>query len=283
MSTDPTQQSGGEQPYYEYGPQGNPQDPYGSQYSQPLGNPQDPYSPPPPPDYAYASYGYGQQGQQATPLPLGEAIGQLPSQYWKVLSKPGAATFAEEAGKAEWGIILIQLFGVAIIGAILGTISSAMNRTSMQSLMNQLNANNPNAATTPAATLSPAASFFISLAITLVFFFVAQGIYFGLARAFGGQGSFTAQTYSALLYQTPIGILSSLLSLIPFLGSLASIALGIYGIVLAVFMVMGVHRLSGGKASAVILIPLGVVFLLACILLIVAFAFLAAVIRSSQP
>lgn len=283
MSTDPTQQSGGEQPYYEYGPQGNPQDPYGSQYSQPLGNPQDPYSPPPPPDYAYASYGYGQQGQQATPLPLGEAIGQLPGQYWKVLSKPGAATFAEEAGKAEWGIILIQLFGVAIIGAILGTISSAMNRTSMQSLMNQLNANNPNAATTPAATLSPAASFFISLAITLVFFFVAQGIYFGLARAFGGQGSFTAQTYSALLYQTPIGILSSLLSLIPFLGSLASIALGIYGIVLAVFMVMGVHRLSGGKASAVILIPLGVVFLLACILLIVAFAFLAAVIRSSQP
>lgn len=283
MSTDPTQQSGGEQPYYEYGPQGNPQDPYGRQYSQPLGDPQDPYSPPPPPDYAYASYGYGQQGQQATPLPLGEAIGQLPGQYWKVLSKPGAATFAEEAGKAEWGIILIQLFGVAIIGAILGTISSAMNRASMQSLMNQLNANNPNAATTSAATFSPAASFFISLAITLVFFFVAQGIYFGLARAFGGQGSFTAQTYSALLYQTPIGILSSLLGLIPILGSLASIALGIYGIVLAVFMVMGVHRLSGGKASAVILIPLGVVFLLACILLIVAFAFLAAVIRSSQP
>lgn len=284
MSTDPTQQSGGEQPYYEYGPQGNPQDPYGSQYSQPLGNPQDPYSPPPPPDYAYASYGYGYgQGQQATPLPLGEAIGQLPGQYWKVLSKPGAATFAEEAGKAEWGIILIQLFGVAIIGAILGTISSAMNRTNMQSLMNQLNANNPNAATTPAATLSPAASFFISLAITLVFFFVAQGIYFGLAKAFGGQGSFTAQTYSALLYQTPIGILSSLLGLIPFLGGLASIALGIYGIVLAVFMVMGVHRLSGGKASAVILIPLGVVVLLTCILAIAAFALLAAAIRSAQP
>lgn len=283
MSTDPTQQSGGEQPYYEYGPQGNPQDPYGSQYSQPLGNPQDPYSPPPPPDYAYASYGYGQQGQQATPLPLGEAIGQLPGQYWKVLSKPGAATFAEEAGKAEWGIILIQLFGVAIIGAILGTISSAMNRASMQSLMNQLNANNPNAATTSAATFSPAASFFISLAITLVFFFVAQGIYFGLARAFGGQGSFTAQTYSALLYQTPIGILSSLLGLIPILGSLASIALGIYGIVLAVFMVMGVHRLSGGKASAVILIPLGVVVLLVCILAIAAFALLAAAIRSAQP
>ena len=271
MSTDPTQQSGGEQPYYEYGPQGNPQDPY---------------TPPPPPDYAYAAYGYGygQQGQQARPLPLGEAIGQLPGQYWKVLSKPGAATFAEEAGKAEWGIILIQLFGVAIIGALLSTIASAISRSSITSLMNQLNANSGSSTPpTPVMGAASPASFIISLVATLVFFFVAQGIYFGLAKAFGGQGSFTAQTYSALLYQTPIGILSSLLSLIPFLGSLASIALGIYGIVLAVFMVMGVHRLSGGKASAVILIPLGVVFLLACILLIVAFAFLAAVVRSSQP
>ena len=286
MSTDPTQQSGGEQPYYEYGPQGNPQDPYGSQYSQPLGNPQDPYSPPPPPDYAYASYGYGYgQGQQARPLPLGEAIGQLPGQYWKVLSKPGAATFAEEAGKAEWGIILIQLFGVAIIGAILGTISSAISRSSLTSLMNQLNANSGSttAPATPAIGTASPASFFISLAITLVFFFVTQGIYFGLAKAFGGQGSFTAQAYSTLLYQTPIGILGGLLGLIPILGGLGALALDIYGIVLAVFMVMGVHRLSGGKASAVILIPLGVVFLLVCILAIAAFALLAAAIRSAQP
>lgn len=284
MSTDPTQQSGGEQPYYEYGPQGNPQDPYAGQYSQPFGNPQDPYSPPPPPDYAYASYGYG-QGQQATPLPLGDAIQQLPGQYWKVLSKPGAATFAEEAGKAEWGIILIQLFGVAIIGAILGTISSAISRSSLTSLMNQLNANSGSttAPATPAIGTASPAGFFISLVGTLVFFFVAQGIYFGLARAFGGQGSFTAQAYGALLYQTPIGILSGLLSLIPILGGLASIALGIYGIVLSVFMIMGVHRLSGGKASAVILIPLGVVVLLLCILAIAFFAILAAAIRSAQP
>ncbi|HEX6776956.1 MAG TPA: Yip1 family protein [Ktedonobacterales bacterium] len=288
MSTDPTQQSGGEQPYYEYGPQGNPQDPYGSQYSQPLGNPQDSYTPPPPPDYAYAAYGYGygQQGQQTGPLPLGEAIGQLPGQYWKVLSKPGAATFAEEAGKAEWGIILIQLFGVAIIGAILSIFARATSAAGTAALLNQLNANPGTSTTTTQTTtltLSPAVSFFISLAITLVFFFVAQGIYFGLAKAFGGQGSFTAQAYSTLLYQTPIGILGGLLGLIPILGGLGALALDIYGIVLAVFMVMGVHRLSGGKASAVILIPLGVVFLLVCILAIAAFALLAAAIRSAQP
>jgi hypothetical protein len=279
MSTDPTQQSGsGQPPYYEYGPTGNTDDPYANQYSQqPYG---DPYSPPPPPNYAYTSYG---GAPQAAPLPLSQALGQLPNQYWKVVSKPGAATFAEEAGKAEWGIILVQLFGYAIIAAILGTISSAISRSSMQSLINQINANSGTTTTPPAATLPPAANLFISLVGILIGFFIVQGILFGLAKAFGGQGTFTAQAYSALLYQVPLGFVSSLLAFIPILGGLVGLAAGIYEIVLAVFMIMGVHRLSGGKASAVVLIPLGVLVLLVCILFIVAFAFIAAAIRASQP
>ncbi|HEU5200645.1 MAG TPA: Yip1 family protein [Ktedonobacterales bacterium] len=278
MSTDPTQQSGsGQPPYYEYGPTGNTGDPYANQYSQPYGgSPQDPYSPPPPPNYAYTSYG---GGPQAAPLPLSQALGQLPNQYWKAVSKPGAATFAEEAGKAEWGIILVQLFGYAIITAILGTISSG---NSMASLRNALNTSSSTTTTTPAATLSPAAFLILSLVVTLVFFFIGQGIYFGLAKAFGGQGTFTAQAYSALLYQVPLGILSSLLAFIPLLGTLVALAAGIYQIVLSVFMIMGVHRLSGGKASAVILIPVGVALLLVCILFIVAFAFIAAALRATQ-
>jgi hypothetical protein len=278
MSTDPTQQSGsGQPPYYEYGPTGNTDDPYANQYSQqPYG---DPYSPPPPPNYASTAYG---GGPQAAPLPLSQALGQLPNQYWKVVSKPGAATFAEEAGKAEWGIILVQLFGYAIIAAVLGAISSAISRSSMASLMSQLNANSGTTTTTTTTNLSPAASLVISLVFTLIFFFIGQGIYFGLAKAFGGQGTFTAQAYSTLLYQVPLGILSSLLAFIPILGGLVAIAAGIYQIVLSVFMVMGVHRLSGGKASAVVLIPVGVALLLVCILFIVAFAFIAAAIRASQ-
>ena len=280
MSTDPTQQSGsGQPPYYEYGPTGNTSDPYADQYSQqPYGNPQDPYSPPPPPNYAYTSYG---GGQPAAPLPLSQALGQLPNQYWKVVSKPSAATFAEEAGKAEWGIILVQLFGYAVIAAILGAISNAISRNNMASLMSQLNGNA--STTTTTAAVSPAATLVFSLVLTLVFFFVGQGIYFGLAKAFGGQGTFTAQAYSTLLYQVPLGFVSSLLAFIPILGGLVALAAGIYQIVLSVFMVMGVHRLSGGKASAVILIPLGVLLLLVCILFIVAFAFIAAAIRASQP
>ncbi|HEU5369713.1 MAG TPA: hypothetical protein VFU69_14670, partial [Ktedonobacterales bacterium] len=38
----------------------------------------------------------------APPRSLWEAIKQLPKQYWRILTKPGAATFAEEMGKARW-------------------------------------------------------------------------------------------------------------------------------------------------------------------------------------
>jgi hypothetical protein len=34
--------------------------------------------------------------QAATPLPLGQAIRELPSQYIKVLTRPAVQTFAEE-------------------------------------------------------------------------------------------------------------------------------------------------------------------------------------------
>ena len=47
----------------------------------------------------------------ATPLPLGEAIRQLPEQYKRVVTKPYAETFLVEMGQAYWGIIWVQLLG----------------------------------------------------------------------------------------------------------------------------------------------------------------------------
>ncbi len=62
-----------------------------------------------------APYGPGVPPRASNPLPLGEAIRQLPRQYWRVLTRPGAATFAEEQGKAAWNIVWVQLF---VLGAI---------------------------------------------------------------------------------------------------------------------------------------------------------------------
>lgn len=302
MSWDPTQQANpgepsqpSEQHSYDYGSGANMPDPYSS-----YGSAQDPYGnvppppPPPPTGNPYDPYGnpqapygmgqpsyvaYGVAAPPTTPLPLSQAIQQLPGQWWRVISRPSANTFAWEAGKAEWGIILVQLFGYAIIVAILGYISSLISAGTTAALLSQLNSTS--GTVRPTATATPA-SIFTSLAITVGFFFVVQGIFFGLAKAFGGQGSFTAQAYSTLLYQVPLGLAGSLIGLVPVLGGFVALAAWIYEIVLSVFMVMGVHRLSGGKASAVVLIPVGVGLLLLCVGFILLFAVIAAAFRAAQ-
>jgi hypothetical protein len=255
MSYDPSQppdpMSG---PHYEYGN-------YNPGNYNPYEGPQIPY------ESVYMPGAAPQQGApSATPLPLGEAIEQLPPQWWKVLSKPGALTFAEEAGKASWDIIWVQLVGYAILAAILSALNAALRANSNAALMNQLSSSSTSSQSlsTLTTTSSPGFAVVTSLAGTLIGFFIAQGIYFGLAKAFGGQGTFTQQAYVFLLFQVPLGIVTGLLQFLPIAGVLVALAAGVYEIVLSVFAVMGVHRLSGGKASAVVLIPVGVVFLLLC-------------------
>ena len=265
MSYDPSQQPPSEPgPYYEYST------------PNPYSEPQIPY------EAAYAPYGAPNQFPPATPLPLSQAIAQLPGQYWRMISKPGAATYAQEAGKAKWDIIWVQLVGYAIIAAILAAANAAISTASTAALMNQLNGNSSAGAGrfNTTAFNSPGASLVTSLIGTFASFFIVQGILYGLAKAFGGQGTFTQQAYVVLLFQVPLGILVALFGLLPIAGGLIGIAGGIYEIVLSVFAIMGVHRLSGGKASAVVLIPLGVLLLLAC----VAFVLLVVVlVNTTRP
>src|SRR5579884_1507947 len=156
---DQGQTPGGQDPYSGYG---TPQNPYGTP-ENPYQNPQNPYATPPAPEnpyapppapenpyapqnpYAGASYGGGyQQGQQAfgyeppraTPLPLGQAIQQLPNQYIKILTHPSPQTFAEEIGKADWGIVWVQLIIYAVIAAFLsfaGSLISPFNTSNINS------------------------------------------------------------------------------------------------------------------------------------------------------
>ena len=83
-----------------------------------------------------------------------------------------------------------------------------------------------------------------------------MGIVYLLARAFGGQGTFLEQCNTSLYIQAPLGIFSKLLALIPIVGRVLNSVLSLYGIVLQVFVIMAVHRLSRGKAITTILIPL---------------------------
>lgn len=272
--------SGGPDPYSGYG---TPQNPYGAP------PPQNPYATPPPqqgpygappPQYGTPPYqqgGYGYVPPQQAPRPLGQAIQELPNQYIKVLTKPSAQSFAEEMGKADWGIVWVQLLALIVIGTIFGLIGNAIGIAS-----------NPFASTNgvnPGAFLafSVSGSIFSFISVPLVFFIIV-GVQYLLARAFQGQGTFLAQSYTRLLFDTPLRILSIIVGIIPILGWLISLALTIYGIVLNVYSIMAVHRLSGGRATAVVLIPIIVIFglLFLCVVAIVAIL-VAAGVRSTTP
>ncbi len=253
--------SGGPEPYSGYGtPQ---QGPYGA----------------PPPQYGTPPYqqgGYGYAPPQQAPRPIGQAIQELPNQYVKVLTKPSAQSFAEEMGKADWGMLWIQLLIWALIGTILGLIRAAIGLAGISFVSN--NTFNPAAIT--ALTVSGSTFSFIFVP---VFFFILVGIQYLLAQAFQGQGNFLTQSYTTLLFEVPINIVSYLLAFIPIFGGIAGFALSIYGIVLNVFAIMAVHRLSGGKAVGVVLIPIAVVILLVFLCAFVIAAILIATYKTTTP
>lgn len=225
------------------------------------------YPPNMPPNYGY------NPPPASTPLPLGTAIRQLPGQYIRVLTKPSAVTFAAEKGKAAWNVVWVQ---IALVTLVVVLLSYAFVGLTLAATLNAQNL------PTSSVNVIKAAFGFVPLAYIILIplgFFIGAGIYHLIAKAFGGEGTFLQYIYSYLLFSTPITILNFILILIPFLGSLASFALGIYGIVLQIFMTMGVHRLSGGRATlAVLILPI-----IGFVLGIVLFVVLIGVIAASLP
>ncbi len=275
-----------------------PQSPYGSYPS---------YTPPQRQYGERSGYGHGGQSQrygdgydsnippsfaipQSTPLPLGEAIRQLPAQYWRVIRRPSSMTFATEMGKASWNIVWVQIVFYTIIVTILGVLSSFI-----------VPANTSSLSTTNTSTLTPETlaivqklQVFLSYATTYgqillipLFVFTGTGILFLLAKAFGGRGKFLSQLYSTLLFIVPLGlivnILVLLLSLLPTLGSFLAllVALGNLGYegTLLGLMLMPVHRLSRGRAAGSILLLFGVALLLSCVVGIIIATIFAATIQ----
>jgi hypothetical protein len=244
-------------------PQGHP----GSTPAEaPLGTfPSYGYGPLPQGAYGLPPYGYPAPpwGEYATPppsapLPLGQAIRQLPRQYWRVLTNPRAATFAWEQGKAAWNVVWMQLLGRAVFEALFILLLAFLGSLLFSFLFQSA----PTSAT-PGVMDQFYRIYWIIVAVyallAMIFvpiaFFISAGIYYLLAKAFGGQGSFLRHCYCSSLVSIPIQCLTIAVSLIPLLGSGAGLAGAIYDVILRIHMTMAVHRLRGGKAAAAVLIP----------------------------
>jgi hypothetical protein len=259
-------------------PNGAPaQNPYGAGYGQPA-QPSQPgydglvpgsgsqsnYSTPPTygslPNNQQQNYGapYGAPAVSA-PLPLGEAVRQLPNQYIKVLTRPSVLTFDQEKGKAAWDIVWVQLIILAVAFTVLSFLVTLISPESTGQ--------------------SGGGSPLLSIILTPLIFFIGMGPYYLIAKAFKGEGTYLQQGYTALLFLAPLAIIVGILIFIPILGGIVFLALTVYANVLNIFSIMSVHRLTGGKATAVALIPGMVGVLLSCVLFSVIIAILASMIK----
>ncbi len=186
--------------------------------------------------------------------PLRAALLQLPQQYFKAIVKPSVATYTQDKGNASWALVWIQLLVWAILDAALGVLVNLLSAPANNSAFSRF--------------FAIATSYGLVIVVPALFFLL-MGIVYWIARYFGGQGTFLEQCNTSLYIQAPLGILSKLLALIPGVGKILNSVLSLYGIVLQVFVIMAVHRLSRAKAIVTILLPVltggalaGIVFLL---------------------
>jgi hypothetical protein len=243
---------------YENLPERKPYEPPASNFA---GAPtqQSPYEPPRSPYSPLPGYGNGQQPgyvpTSSAPLPLSQAIRELPRQYLRVITRPSSTTLAGEMSKASWDIVWIQLIGYAIITAIL-------NYLTLQA--------SPDLLSLPGISLSPASRQALTLGTSIasiivvpIGFFIGVGIFYLIARAFGGRGTFLRQSYTTALFDIPLGIINSLLFFIPVasLGTFLFFVLLVYRLVLYGCSIMAVHGLGRGKTALVVLIPVFVIIL----------------------
>jgi hypothetical protein len=188
------------------------------------------------------------------PLPLGQAIRALPSQYLKVITRPSVQSFSAEKGKASWGSTWLQLIALGMLSALLSVLAQLIAPPHVGTVPGV------SPATVQAVTTTLLALFL--LVGTPLTFLVAGAVLYWLARLFKGDGSYLQQVYTLTLFGVPLVLLSFLLQVLPATSSWLPYLPHLYSLVLLVLSLMAVHHLSRGKALAVMLIPLGIVLVL---------------------
>jgi len=201
-----------------------------------------------------------------------------------ILLRPSVATF-EEYERDDLGWALIYILIAAVAAAILRAIGATLQRAALEQQIGNLEQQFGNSPMLPLMrSLMGGGGLVFTLVFTLfaavIGFFIGVGIIYLLGRAFGGTGTFGEMAYDISLYSAPITVLSALLGIIPIVGGLATLALGIYQIYLYWLSVQAGMNLPGNKALWVILIPILVVVLLCCGVFVLLFLVIAGASRS---
>ncbi len=176
-----------------------------------------------------------------------------------VLTKPSVATFEEhEKDNLTWALIYAVIAGV--INAVLTALKDIIFPP-------------PDGA----ANVGLVSLVLGGIIGTIIVLLISWGITYALGRAFGGTGQFGELAYDLALFGAPLTVIGSILNLIPVLGSLAALVLGIYNLYLTYLGIQSGMNLPKEKALYVI----GIEFAIAVVLGICVFVALGAAIMGS--
>jgi hypothetical protein len=191
----------------------------------------------------------------------------------KVLTQPGEPVFQEEKmnPNATLQTALIWMVVAGVVSAIFGFIAGLAGAGSAAAMMSQMGLP-PEVEAQMGPMLSAMTGGSVAAIITVpVFFLIRSFILHLLAKMLGGQGDYPIFAYLLSTFQAPLTIASSVLAIIPFLGGCVSMLLGIYSYVLGFYAVKAHYGLTSGRAIAVILIPLVLLFIvIACFAAVIA-------------
>lgn len=95
-------------------------------------------------------------------------------------------------------------------------------------------------------------------------YYFSNLLYYIGGRLLGGQGGFTEQAYLLSLFTVPLGMVSSVISLIPCVGAVLALGISIFSLILSYRAMKVTHNLTDGKAWISVLWPVFLAFFVAC-------------------
>ncbi len=164
----------------------------------------------------------------------GVSIGDMIKQSQEVLTKPSIETFErfERGGGQREALTYVGVASLvaAVIAGLIGLIGFG------------------SAAGFGGGLLGAVFAFLLTLIVSVLGFFVSAFIVYTVGKWQGGTGTQDEVFYTYSLFTAPLVAVSSVLSLIPILGGIAQLVLGIYQIYLGYLGIRASHNVGQNQA-----------------------------------
>ena len=209
---------------------------------------------------------------QESPSPNQGTMMTAMETWTKALTKPNLETYQQIANDpgASMGKAILWLLGFGFVGSLINGLLGLVFNASMFRQFGQMFSEYDIPFGAPAAGIgSVILGAFTGPIFTVIGSLIFVGLIHLVSGMLKGAGSFNKFFYAVAAFVAPLGMVTSILSAIPFIGWLSTL-LGLYGLFLYVLANQAAYGYDVGKAVIAVLAP-GLVIALFCCCLIVLF------------